>query len=174
MVKLAIDTASIRASIATHKAQYCDNLDLLPSMIPNVHTLMAICVVLGPGPFTALRVGLSFAQGLAMALNIPIYGCTSFELYRYIAKTEYGISDPLVALDSKRKGYVYLEKSNLKADIYPVTMLKDQDIIGTFQPTLSLNKPAAEYLLTMDLKEVITPEAVYVYDPEYNKMENIC
>jgi tRNA threonylcarbamoyladenosine biosynthesis protein TsaB len=36
-----------------------------------------IAVTVGPGSFTGLRVGLSFAKGLGMALDIPVVGLDS-------------------------------------------------------------------------------------------------
>ena len=36
--------------------------------------LKGICVFLGPGSFTGLRIGISFANGLSYGLGIPIYG----------------------------------------------------------------------------------------------------
>ena len=41
--------------------------------------LERIAVVTGPGSFTGVRVGISFARGLALALDIPCIGVTSLE-----------------------------------------------------------------------------------------------
>lgn len=41
--------------------------------------LERIAVVTGPGSFTGVRVGISFARGLALALQIPCAGVTSME-----------------------------------------------------------------------------------------------
>ncbi|MBO4672651.1 MAG: tRNA (adenosine(37)-N6)-threonylcarbamoyltransferase complex dimerization subunit type 1 TsaB [Alphaproteobacteria bacterium] len=58
--------------------------------------LTAIGVVIGPGSFTGIRLGIAYAKGLALGLNIPIVPINAFELY--LAETP----DAFVALESGR------------------------------------------------------------------------
>lgn len=58
--------------------------------------ITAIGVVVGPGSFTGIRMGIAYAKGLAMGLNIPVVGINAFELY--LAATP----DAFVAIDSGR------------------------------------------------------------------------
>ena len=58
--------------------------------------LSAIGIVVGPGSFTGIRLGIAYAKGLAMGLKIPVVGITLFDLY--LAATP----DAFVALDSGR------------------------------------------------------------------------
>ena len=61
--------------------------------------LTAIGVVVGPGSFTGIRMGIAYAKGLAMGLGIPVVGINAFELY--LAATP----DAFVAIDSGRGGF---------------------------------------------------------------------
>ena len=45
--------------------------------------LDAICISAGPGSFTGLRVGMSYAKGIAMALDIPIVPVSTFDSLSY-------------------------------------------------------------------------------------------
>lgn len=58
--------------------------------------LRAIAVVVGPGSFTGIRLGIAYAKGLAIGLNIPVIPINAFELYH--ADTP----DAFVAIDSGR------------------------------------------------------------------------
>lgn len=58
--------------------------------------ITAIGVVVGPGSFTGIRMGIAYAKGLAMGLNIPVVGISAFDLY--LAATP----DAFVAIDSGR------------------------------------------------------------------------
>jgi tRNA threonylcarbamoyladenosine biosynthesis protein TsaB len=55
----------------------CGQQDLTPS------ALQAVAVSLGPGSFTGLRVGLSVAKGLALALGIPVLGVPTLDAMAY-------------------------------------------------------------------------------------------
>lgn len=58
--------------------------------------LSAIGVVVGPGSFTGVRLGIAYAKGLGLGLNIPVVGINAFELY--LAATP----DAFVAIESGR------------------------------------------------------------------------
>lgn len=58
--------------------------------------ISAIGVVVGPGSFTGIRLGIAYAKGLAMGLNIPVVGISAFDLYLAAAP------DAFVAIDSGR------------------------------------------------------------------------
>lgn len=58
--------------------------------------LTAIGVIVGPGSFTGIRMGIAYAKGLAIGLNIPVVGVNLFELYLYENP------DAFVAIDSGR------------------------------------------------------------------------
>ena len=87
----AIDTSSDRAGVAlfdgltasviawnAHRNHTVDTLAQLDHLLRlsgfALNQLDGIAVATGPGSFSALRVGLSIAKGLAFSLNLPIAG----------------------------------------------------------------------------------------------------
>lgn len=59
-----------------------------------------ICVGLGPGPFTGLRVGIVAAQTLAAVRRIPLHGVCSLDV---LAVAVTGLDEFVVAADARRK-----------------------------------------------------------------------
>jgi len=58
--------------------------------------LSAIGVIVGPGSFTGVRLGIAYAKGLGLGLNIPVVGINAFEMYLDATP------DAFVALESGR------------------------------------------------------------------------
>ncbi|HUX79050.1 MAG TPA: tRNA (adenosine(37)-N6)-threonylcarbamoyltransferase complex dimerization subunit type 1 TsaB, partial [Alphaproteobacteria bacterium] len=91
MKVLAIDTAAWKCSVALwedgHELAFReqgserDQAILLPQFVTEVmgqHTVDQLLVNVGPGSFTGIRVGIAFAKGLGMGLNLTVKGIDSF------------------------------------------------------------------------------------------------
>jgi len=95
---LAIDTATQWTSVAlcreervlaerTWRSANNHTTELMPAIVGILaqqeiapSSLTGIAVALGPGSFTGLRIGLSVAKGLAMALDIPVMGIPTLDI----------------------------------------------------------------------------------------------
>ncbi len=67
----------------------------------------AIVTTLGPGSFTGLRLGISAANSLALSLDIPVYGISSFDVVKwtYMGEKDTASSDFGVILETKRSDF---------------------------------------------------------------------
>ena len=63
-----------------------------------------VAVSVGPGSFTGVRVGVSAARGLALALGIPVVGVSSLEALAASARDDHPGHDILVLLEAGRGG----------------------------------------------------------------------
>lgn len=63
-----------------------------------------IAVVVGPGSFTGLRVGVAAAKGLALALAIPVVGVASLEA---LAEPHWHGATSVLAVTDAKRGEVY-------------------------------------------------------------------
>ena len=77
--------------------------------------LTAVGVVVGPGSFTGIRMGIAYAKGLGIGLNIPVIPVNLFELYLYENP------DAFVAIDSGRGDFFAASKLH-----EPCTMTIDE------------------------------------------------
>jgi tRNA threonylcarbamoyl adenosine modification protein YeaZ len=64
----------------------------------------AVAVAAGPGSFTGIRVGVSVARGLALALKIPATGVPTLEALACEARERFGAKPVLAAIDGGRDG----------------------------------------------------------------------
>ena len=119
---LAVDTAAASGSVAL-----ADGADLLAEarfLAPDTHSRVLLpaiefvlrtagleanqvegfAVVVGPGSFTGLRVGISTVQGLALAAGRPCLGVSGLDLLAASVADE---APPIVALRDAFRGEVY-------------------------------------------------------------------
>ena len=110
---LLIDTSTARTSVAivsgdkTLFESFHDGAlshgEVLPKLVAeglSVHSSIdEVIVGMGPGPFTGLRVGISFAQSFALARGISWLGVCSLDAIA----SQFTDKDFLVAIDARRK-----------------------------------------------------------------------
>jgi tRNA threonylcarbamoyl adenosine modification protein YeaZ len=92
-VVLAIDTATSRTSVALiveGKVQWSEfedgataHAEAVPRLVQKAlainNEIISVIVGMGPGPYTGLRAGISFAQAFAWARNIELRGVCSLD-----------------------------------------------------------------------------------------------
>lgn len=113
-------------------------------LLPMVHALMAeaglgfgqldglVCGV-GPGSFAGVRIGVGYAKGLAMALDLPVLPVTSLELLAQRAIAQ-GATRVLAAIDA-RMGEIY----------WGVFVAGDQDLAELQPPAQVLPPEGVEF-----------------------------
>lgn len=125
MKVLALDTAMNGCAVAVWDTESGEAVSMVEPMarghaealVPLVQAVMSkaymdfpdlglIATTVGPGAFTGLRIGLSTARAIGLALNIPVLGVTTFEVLvaAYFAQYQqpYNV---LVLIETKRSDF---------------------------------------------------------------------
>ena len=134
--------ASITEDIGTGHAELLMGMveEVLVKAGKTYADLTRIGVVIGPGSFTGVRVGVSTARGLALALNIPAVGVTTLEALAAEAHALHPDRPVLAVIDARREqlysalydpaGTLLAEPAVLDADA-TVARAGDADLILT-------------------------------------------
>lgn len=96
--------------------------------------LNAVAVSKGPGSYTGLRIGVSFAKGLCYGLGVPLIGVGSLESLCEIARREHpgGIYMPMI--DARRmEVYSQVFDENGKALTEPEAWIIDENSLGKWR-----------------------------------------
>jgi len=85
----------------THTADFCEQLTYsikqsFDSVGASFSDITAIGVSKGPGSYTALRVGATFANTLSQIYEIPLYGFSTFEILTYPYREIDGLYLPMI------------------------------------------------------------------------------
>lgn len=96
-----------------------------------VRELGAIAVVIGPGSFTGVRVGLSAMKGLCEAGNVPMIAMSRLALVA--AETEAGVEEEVVALLDGGRGEFYcgIYRDGVEVSERLLGIEEVQNLIGT-------------------------------------------
>lgn len=125
---LSIDTSTMRGSVAltrdfeivdvirqdtesSHSEWLFENIKLILSR--NKWTfgdLEGLVVAKGPGSFTGLRIGIAAAKGIAIGLNLPLYGISSLEALAYNILNYKGI---VVSIIDAKRDEVYFSANRI-------------------------------------------------------------
>ncbi len=128
MLVLAIDTAGVDCSAAVYDSSSRETLGSVVDNIGKGHAerlmsaidealaqasrslsdIQRIAVVVGPGSFTGIRVGVAAARGLALSLGIDVVGVTTLEALAGAYFEREPSSNVVVAMDAKR-GELYVQ-----------------------------------------------------------------
>ncbi|MEJ5241498.1 MAG: tRNA (adenosine(37)-N6)-threonylcarbamoyltransferase complex dimerization subunit type 1 TsaB [Anaerolineales bacterium] len=90
-------------SQAHHTAQLAPNLEhLLRQTGTSMEAIQGVAVALGPGSFTALRVGLALAKGICLARGLPIVGIPTLDILAASQAPRAGFETLLAVLQAGR------------------------------------------------------------------------
>lgn len=122
-----------------------------------------VCVALGPGSFTGLRIGLSYALGFCFGRNIPIVGVSNHQVLAALRKEN---MNTFTAIDAHRQE-LYLAKHRLNetVDVEFLKIIGQSDLADELPQYSQLiyfkGSLSEEVLKNLSGKEILTIEATY-------------
>jgi tRNA threonylcarbamoyladenosine biosynthesis protein TsaB len=152
MPRLAIDTSSVISSVAVTNASGLtfslenpsrdSHSQSLAQMVKDVveqaginsfSEFSEILIGLGPGSFTGLRIGLSYAKGISLVHRTPLTGISSFAAMAMVAAQEGDLVG--VLSDARREEFFFagFRKNSLSVEeVHPLTICSAEQIRSFF------------------------------------------
>ncbi len=143
-----------------------------------------VAVSVGPGSFTGIRVGVSTARGLGLALEVPVLGISSLQALAHAAA---GNGRPVLALIDAKRGEVFaqvfdeakkalsepaamtIEDARALQDQYPQAILAGSGVrlLSGAEPAISIYPVAAIAQLAADANNATPkPAPLYLRGPD--------
>ena len=133
--------------------------DAASSIDPTLHKDTFLAVSVGPGRFTGVRVGISFAKTVAFVLGVPVYPVSSLKI---LAESQKEQEKPILVLLNAFKNSLYMalykkEQEELKELISPCVVLAEELNIKIRTECVCVGDGYAVYesQLSSDLKKKI-------------------
>jgi len=124
----------------------------------------AVLIVLGPGSFTGLRIGLAVAQALSYGLGVPLLGISYFDLLRARLGD---VRCPLVVPAGPEKWFYQRGKKIEIIDKLPKEFLGEEDV------KLSLVKVVQMILQKKKYRRLKKAEPLYVHPPKITRKKEL-
>lgn len=123
----------------------------------HLKNLDRIALTTGPGTFTGLRIGLSFARALGLALNIPVLGLATLHAFRLGMDAQ-----RVLALSAGHSNFAYVLRLGSDAiELVPISGLENQPLLSGFPDLARLANWASAQPIPAAM-----PEPVYIREPD--------
>ena len=119
-----------------------------------------VAIAMGPGPFTGLRVGISFGQAFALARNIPWVGIGSLEAMAF-AHDE---AEFVVAIDGRRREYFCQHYVN--CNLYAPTRTLQREELASIPWPIFQEPPTVEAMAELAVRGMDIREPIYIRKPD--------
>ena len=127
-----------------------------------------VCAAAGPGSFTGLRIGLSFAKGFCLGRNIPL---TAVSNHQVLACQSAALSGKVYTIIEARRNEVYFSENEFTPEGFPLSkehqIVRKEKLAETAGPGSRIVVAANLVLDKEILAEFVTNNIDYLDDRPY-------